>query len=58
MNSKILILLVFFLIDIILPIIFRIIDLDMQYYLVYVIWFNILLILYIILPSNVGSIFL
>lgn len=44
--------------DVILPLLFNIIGIPISYFMVYLIWFNVMLILYFILPNRVGTMFL
>jgi len=55
MNYYILIFL--FVWNIILPLMFNILNIDISYFLNYLIWVNILVLLYYILPSKVGKVF-
>lgn len=48
----------FLLIDVIIPLLLNIINIDIQYAIVYLVWTNILLLLYIFLPKSTGNVFM
>jgi len=52
------ILAIFLLLDVILPLLFNIMGIPMNYFMVYLFWFNVLLVMYFILPSKSGNIFM
>ena len=57
MNWKV-ILIFIVVVDIFIPFILGLLDIDNKYYLNYLLWVNALLILYIILPNNSGDVFM
>tara|TARA_Y100000780_G_scaffold232389_1_gene263396 strand:- start:1546 stop:1740 length:195 start_codon:yes stop_codon:yes gene_type:complete len=57
-KKPIIILVAFFLIDVVAPLILNVMGIKLSTFTVYLIWLNALLIAYIILPNNVGSAFL
>lgn len=51
-------LIVFIFIDIVAPLLLNLLNVDVSYFIVYLLWANVLLLTYIFLPSNVGDLFL
>lgn len=56
-KKNIILLGLFIIIDVIAPLVFNVMGIQMNTFMVYLIWLNALLISYIILPSKVGNAF-
>lgn len=48
----------FIFIDVIAPLVLNLLGVDIRFFIVYLLWANVLLLIYLFLPNNVGSLFL
>ncbi len=57
-NKFFIILGLFIFIDVIAPLFLNLLGVDIRYFIVYLLWVNFLLFIYLFLPSDVGTLFL
>ena len=48
---------IFLFFDVIAPLLLNLLGIDIQYFMVYLLWINVMALCFIFLPSNVGDIF-
>jgi hypothetical protein len=57
-NIYFIILGLFIFIDVVAPLFLNLLGVDIRYFIVYLLWANVLLLIYLFLPNDVGTLFL